>query len=116
MTKLEFRVAHLLSSTTTAEAQYLFRGENVMYEQPPTAGALGGRATEMISGSSVAALRLSCCAIDGISVKSTDRRSGVEQLFKRARVPGGGHYVTPWMLFGESERGDGDSMFLRALT
>lgn len=104
----------LVSSTT--EANYYFRGENVLYEH-----VVGAAVAEKISGSSVAtaiaagvaSLCLSCCDMDRTSetdsVDPYQRRRKVEELFNQAKE---GKYVRPWILFGETRRGDGESMFL----
>jgi subtilisin family serine protease len=122
----------LVSSTT--EARYYFRGENVLYEPGISNGVYGGgrggggggdggrgggisSSAEKISGSSVAtaiaagvaSLCLACCEIDGVPVSSQNRWRKVVELFDRAKE---GKYVRPWMLFGEARRGDNEPMFL----
>jgi len=101
-----------LSSTT--EAQYYFRGENVLYE--PLNGNNAGSG-EKISGSSVAtaiaagvaSLCLACCQLDGETVDDRERSMKVTELFERAKDK---KYVRPWVLFGETARGDNERMFL----
>ncbi|KAK4151163.1 hypothetical protein C8A00DRAFT_17410 [Chaetomidium leptoderma] len=114
-----------LGSSTSA-AQYYFRGENVLCESASGgirkagengAGGDGGGSGEMISGSSVAtaiaagvaSLCLACCEIDGIRLDVRGKDQKVRDLFDRAKE---GKYVCPWMLFGETARGDQDYMFL----
>ncbi|KAI0538335.1 subtilisin-like protein [Xylaria digitata] len=97
--------------TSTTEAQYYFRGENVLYDSVRG----GNSSVEKISGSSVAtaiaagvaSLCLACCRIDNTEVPNGSKK--VAELFDKAKE---GKYVRPWVLFGETRRGDSDPMFL----
>ncbi len=101
------------SASSTADANYYFRGENVLYEAPGDSVP-----REMISGSSVAtaiaagvaSLSLACCQLDGKPAELLKRAEKVKELFNKSKD---NKYVRPWVLFGEAEKGDEEDMFRR---
>jgi hypothetical protein len=77
-----------------------------------------GNSAEKISGSSVAtavaagvaSLCLACYQIDRVEVSPQNRGRIVRKKFDEAKE---NKYVHPWVLFGETRRGDGELMFLK---
>lgn len=102
----------------TSDTEFYFQGERIIYES-----LQGSEFREEISGSSVAtaiaagvaSLYLSCCAMDGEAVAKDKRAEKVRAAFydmigrdKKDTTK----YVRPWVVFGEDQRGAGETLIL----